>query len=270
MSYPGQPALALPQAAPRLSATESYLRVLHALMLRDMRTRFGASYWGYAVVVLWPCAHVFMLVAIYYFRKVPAPIGESSPVFFASGAVPVLIYQYMSREVMKAVSANRPLTYYPQVKLIDVIFARLLVEMVSGSLTLITVMAILAALGIDPLPVEPFQAVTGFLAAVLLGIGIGFVNVCIMAFFPTWALGYVLFNIIIYITSGVMFLPNYLPEQIYSVLKYNPAVQIIEWVRLGYYPALEVQVDYFYVIMFGLTTLCIGLLLERFVVRRIS
>ncbi|GJD90485.1 Polysialic acid transport protein KpsM [Methylobacterium hispanicum] len=270
MSYPGQPALALPEAAPRLSATESYLRVLHALMLRDMRTRFGASYWGYAVVVLWPCAHVFMLVAIYYFRKVPAPIGESSPIFFASGAVPVLVYQYMSREVMKSVGANRPLTYYPQVKLIDVIIARLLVEIVSGSLTLITVLAILTALGIDPRPADPFTAVTGFLAAILLGIGIGFVNVCIMAFFPTWALGYVLFNIIIYITSGVMFLPNYLPEQLYAIFKYNPAVQIIEWVRLGYYPTLDVQVDYFYVIMFGLTTLSIGLLMERFVVRRLS
>ncbi|WP_236960605.1 hypothetical protein [Methylobacterium durans] len=34
------------------SGTESYLRVLHALMLRDMRTRFGGSHLGYAVVVL--------------------------------------------------------------------------------------------------------------------------------------------------------------------------------------------------------------------------
>ncbi|GJE62659.1 ABC transporter permease [Methylobacterium trifolii] len=256
--------------APKRSATESYLHVLYALMLRDMRTRFGGSHWGYAIVVLWPVTHVFMLVLIYVFRNVPAPIGDSRAVFFASGAVPVLIFQYISREVMKAVMANRPLTYYPQVKLFDVIFARILVEIVTGFLGLLVVSAILVSAGVDPRPADPFTAVCGYLAAILLGIGVGTINVSIVAFFPAWAIGYVLFNIVVYITSGVMFLPSFLPEKIYSFLKYNPAVQIIEWVRLGYYPGLGVQVDKAYVLLFALTSLTIGLLLEKHVVRKIS
>ncbi len=35
---------------------------------------------------------------------------------------------------MKAVLVNRPLTYYPQVKLFDLILARVLVEIVTGFL----------------------------------------------------------------------------------------------------------------------------------------
>ncbi len=45
---------ALPPVQGQKSPIESYLHVLHALILRDMRTRFGASLWGYGVVVLWP------------------------------------------------------------------------------------------------------------------------------------------------------------------------------------------------------------------------
>ncbi|MCJ2106472.1 ABC transporter permease [Methylobacterium sp. E-041] len=249
---------------------ESYLHVLHALILRDMRTRFGGSHWGYAVVVLWPVAHVFMLVLIFTLRGVPSPIGNSRPLFFATGAVPVLAFQYIAREVMKAVASNRPLTYYPQVKLFDVIISRILVEIVTGFLGLLTVFSILFAAGINPMPLDPFTSMCGYLAAILLGIGVGTVNVCIAAYFPAWHFGFILFTIIVYTTSGVMFLPNYFPNKIYDVLKYNPAVQIIEWVRLGYYPGMPVTVDYTYVIFFGLTTLLIGLVLEHEVVRKIS
>lgn len=250
------------------SATEAYLRVLHALMLRDMRTRFGGSHLGYAVVVLWPVVHVFILVSVYVFRKVPAPIGDSRALFFASGCVTVLIFQYISREVMKAVMMNRPLTYYPQVKLIDVVFARIIVEIVTGFLGLLTVMAILAAFGVNPFPADPITAISGYCAAILLGIGIGTINIGIISFFPAWLMGYQLFSIVMYIASGAMFLPSYLPKELYEIMKYNPAVQIVEWVRLGYYPSLGVKVDYMYVILFSLTSLTLGLLLERYVVRQ--
>ena len=254
----------------RGAATETYLRVLHALMLRDMRTRFGGSHLGYAIVVLWPVVHTFMLVAIYAFRKVPAPIGDSATLFFASGAVPCLMFQYISREVMKAIIMNRPLTYYPQVKLVDLVFARILVEIVTGFLGLLIVFAILIALHVDPRPANPTVAMCGYLAAIGLGIGVGTINVAIVSFFPGWLMGYALFNVVMYITSGVFFLPNYLPDEAYAILKWNPVVQVVEWVRLGYYPDLDVTIDYVYVLMFVFVSLCLGLLLERQVVRKMN
>jgi capsular polysaccharide transport system permease protein len=111
---------------------------------------------------------------------------------------------------------------------------------------------------------------TGYIAAILLGIGIGTINVGIIAFFPGWLMGYALFSIILYITSGVMFLPSMLPDVIYQVLRYNPIVQIIEWVRLAYEPQVGVQVDYIYVLLWAFGSLTLGLLLERQVVRKMS
>ena len=52
----------------RQSHLDVYLRVLSALMLRDMRSRFGGTYWGYLMQVLWPCAHLAIIVGAMTFR----------------------------------------------------------------------------------------------------------------------------------------------------------------------------------------------------------
>ena len=260
----------LPGSQALKSRGESYLHVLHALMLRDMRTRFGASLWGYAVIVLWPCTHVFALIAIYTFQKLPAPLGDDRALFFASGAVPVLVFQYISREVMKAVISNRPLTYYPQVKLFDVIFARILVEIVTGFLALLVIISFLVCIGADPVPNNPFVAMCAYLAAIVLGIGIGTINVAIIGFFPGWLIGYALLSILLYVSSGVMFLPSFLPDKIYYWMKYNPVLQLAEWMRSAYYPYAGLEVDYLYIIMFGFSSITIGLLVVKHVVAKMN
>lgn len=245
-----------------------YMHVLRALMLRDMRTRFGGgSYLGYFILVMFPVTHIFLLVVIMAFRGLPSPMGDSTALFVATGAVPVLMFQYISNEVMKAVSANKPLMYYPQVKSFDVMFARIIVEIIKGFTGLIIVLSILFAAGINPIPVDPFVSICGYLAAILLGIGFGTINIFIVSFFPGWMLGYIVVRISMYITAGVFYLPSMFPEEIYSIMKWNPAVQLVEWVRLGYDPNLTIEVDYLYVLMFGGGSLMIGLLLERTVVR---
>jgi capsular polysaccharide transport system permease protein len=260
----------LPDSTAQKSPMESYLHVLHALMLRDMRTRFGASLWGYAVVVLWPCVHVFVLIAIYTFQKLPIPLGDDRALFFATGAVPVLVFQYISREIMKSVMLNRPLTYYPQVKLFDLIFARVLVEIVTGFLALLVVVAVLLCMGVNPVPADPFAATCAYITAIILGIGVGTINVAIIGFFPGWMIGYALIGILLYISSGVIFMPSYLPEKIYLWMKLNPILQLCEWMRSAYYPYAGLQVDYLYMVLFALTTITIGLLVVKHVVAKLT
>jgi capsular polysaccharide transport system permease protein len=245
-----------------------YANVIRALMLRDMRTRFGGSYWGYVVVVLWPVAHIFLMVAIMVFRGMPSPMGNNPILFVATGAVPVLVFQYTSREAMKAIIVNRPLMYYPQVKSFDIMIARFIVETIKGFHGLLIIFGILLALAVDPTPADPAMAIEGYLMALLLGLGMGAVNIGIMSVFPGWLWGYIAVTISIYLSSGVFFLPHMLPEELYNIMKWNPVVQIVETVRLAYNPQLGVSVDYYYVLAWCFGSLCLGLVMERTVVRR--
>jgi capsular polysaccharide transport system permease protein len=255
-------------SSPKQNSLDVYANVIRALMLRDMRTRFGGSYWGYVVVVLWPVAHILVMVAIMVFRNIPSPMGIDPILFVATGAVPALVFQYTSREAMKAIMVNRPLMYYPQVKSFDIMIARFLVETIKGFQGLIIIIGIVLALGIDPMPIDPIMAVEGYLMALLLGLGMGAVNIGIMSFFPGWLWGYIVLTLLVYMTSGVFFLPHMLPVELYNIMKWNPIVQVIEWIRLAYNPQLGVSIDYFYVVAWGAGSLCTGLAMERTIVRR--
>ncbi|MBB5765896.1 ABC transporter permease [Methylorubrum rhodesianum] len=249
------------------SYLDVYLRVLSALMLRDMRSRFGGNYWGYLVQVLWPCAHLGIITGVMAFRGINPPIIGDPALFVATGALPALAFQYISREVMKGYLVHKSLTYFPQVKKFDTVVARCLVEIVSSFLGLMLVLIVLLCFGIDPVPSDIFQAATGYLAAIGLGIGIGCINVGICSVFPGWALGYIVVTLSLYLTSGVYFVASYMPIEIYHYMKWNPITQLIEWVRLGYEPSLDVQIDYLYIFGWIFGSLTIGLLMERFIVR---
>lgn len=249
------------------SRLDVYLRVLSALMLRDMRSRFGGTYWGYLVQVLWPCVHLGIIVGAMTYRGLKPPMTDSAMLFVATGALPALGFQYISREVMKGYLIHKPLTYFPQVKGFDTVVARCLVETVSSFMGVILILIVLYCFGADPVPTDMFCAMTGYLAAIFLGIGIGTINVGICSVFPGWALGYILVTLLLYLTSGVYFLACYMPDEIYSWMKWNPVTQIIEWVRLGYDPSLPVQIDYVYIFGWIFGSLVIGLLMERYVVR---
>ena len=92
----------------------------------------------------------------------------------------------------------------------------------------------------------------------------------IIGFFPGWMIGYALFSIVLYVSSGVMFMPSFLPEQAYYWMKFNPALQAAEWVRSAYYPYAGLQIDYLYVLMFGITATAIGLFLLKHVVSKMQ
>ncbi len=53
-------------------------------------------------------------------------------------------------------------------------------------------------------------------------------------------------------------------------MKYNPALQLAEWMRSAYYPSAGLQVDYLYVIMFALTCMVLGLLILKHVISKRS
>lgn len=252
----------------RPTQTDIYLQVLSALILRDMRSRFGGSYWGYLAQMMWPVVHVMVIFGLMLHRGLDSPMGDSPLLFVATGAVPFLAFKYISREMLKGYNVHRSLTWFPQVKRVDTMAARALVEIVSSFMGIGVILVFLISLGVDPVPVDFTMALTGYVAAMAMGIAIGVVNIGIVAIFPFWAMIYMLITIILYMTSGVMFMACYMPEDIYTIMRWNPMVQIVEWVRLGYEPNLPIHIDYLYVCGWIFASLTLGFLMDRYVTAR--
>ncbi|GLR48807.1 capsular biosynthesis protein [Shinella yambaruensis] len=254
---------------PILDALREKRNVMTAVMLRDMRTRFFNHGLGFLIVSLWPLAHMLILIGVYTLFGRTAPFGDSLRIFFLTGLIPTLTFMYVSRFMCLSLALNRPMLAFPVVKVLDIMAARALLEITAAFLTLFFAFTLLLLLGDNPFPRDPFQAFYGYLALLLLAIGVGSIAGVITMFFSFFATLYGLSMILVYILSGTLFVASALPESLVYPLSFNPVLHAVEWMRVAYYEGYSDRVlDKEYLIGFGVTSLCLGLLMER-MLRRI-
>lgn len=245
-------------------ALRSKRNVMRAVILRDMRTRFFNHGLGFLIVSLWPLAHMLTLLVIYSVMGRRTPFGESLYVFFATGLIPTLAFMYVSRFMSISLMLNRPMLGFPVVKVIDVMAARAFLEVIAAFITLFFMISIIYIVGDDPFPMDTSEAVKAYSAVLLLAVGVGSLAGVIVMFSPFFATIYALLMILVYVGSGTLFVISNLPDIISTPLSYNPVVHAVEWMRLAYYPTYSSKVlDKGYLIGFGMTSLFLGLFLER-------
>ena len=129
---------------------------------------------------------------------------------------------------------------------------------------MLLLLAILLLRGEDPFPLDPFEAIEGYLSVIILAIGVGYLVSIISLMFQFFVTIWALFLIVIYISSGVLFIPSRLPDSAAYYLSFNPVLQIVEWIRSAYYPGSEFRhLDKSYAIVCGIVCLALGLAGER-------
>jgi capsular polysaccharide transport system permease protein len=256
-----------------LSSEESYglysafarqRRVLSAVMLRNIRTRFFGHGLGYLIAIAWPLVHMLVIIAMFSFGGRAPPFGESTILFIATGSVQFMTFSYLSRFMMLSIIMTRPLLSFPQVKVLDVLFASALLEILSACFVTIIMIILAWFFDIPAMPQDIVQASYAFGSAILLGLGFGVLNGVIALAVPIWATGYALITILLWATSGVVFVPDAFPEPLRTCASYHPILQTIEWMRSAYYEGYgEGLLDRAYAIEVGVGSLFLGLVLER-------
>jgi capsular polysaccharide transport system permease protein len=251
-------------SAASFDALISTTHVLKAVMLRNIRTRFFGHGLGFLIALSWPLVHIALLLTISVVVGRIAPYGDSSVVFFATGLAPYMAYLYISRFMMISIQINRPLLAFPAVKILDLLIASAILEVLSSCCALIVTAVVLTSFGEDLMPGNPAQAAFAFCAAVLFGLACGVFNSLVLMALPAWMTVSILFNMAMYAAAGVFFLPAALPLTVQYYLSFNPLFQIVEWMRSAYYDGYGLEfLDKRYVVGFSLTLLFLGLIVER-------
>ena len=246
------------------AAFERQRRVVNAVILRNIRTRFFGHGLGYFIAVGWPVSHILLLILIFTITGRAAPYGESVVLFIATGTVPFMVFSYLSRFMMVNLLSTKPLLNLPGVNTLDVLIAGALLEIVTSGLVILIMLLLGLAFDIPIIPRDIATAFGALGAAILLGCGMGVINSVIVIAVPMWMTGYSLLIIAIWASSGVVFVPDMVPEPYRSYLAYNPALQIVEWMRSAYYTGYgQLVLDKPYTIAFGMVCLVGGLVLER-------
>ena len=244
---------------------ETHSRILVALILRDVQTRFFGTALGFIVAILWPVSHIFILILINGALGRPSPYGESAPLFFATGLLPFMCFNYMSRFTCLGIMINKPLLGFPIVKVGDLLLARGVLEVLNAAVVVIVTILILTAMGVNIWPPRPLEAMYAMLACMMLGFGFGIVNGVIAGIFPFWFTPFSLFQIVLWLASGVINVPDDLPESARYWLSFNPILVGVEWMRSAFYEGygLNELLDKPYLLGFGAVSILVGLIMER-------
>lgn len=238
--------------------------IMGAVILRDLRTRFFNHGLGFLVVPLFPFVHLFALLLFHNIAGRNFAYGDDTNIFLGTGLIPTLTFMYVSRFMGLSILMNRPMLAYPIIGMLEVIFARAVLEILSAVWMVVAVFAVFYAVGSDPIPADPVQAFLAFCVTLLLSVSIGLLVALITAVFDTFATVWALSLILFYIASGSLFVVSFLPEIAVRILSWNPVLHCTEWMRTAYYPGYPDQVlDKGYLVAFAIGALVIGLIAER-------
>ena len=237
-------------------------RVVVALVLREMSTRYGRTPGGYLWGIIEPLAAIMVLsVAFSLVMRTPS-LGTSFLLFYSTGYLPFNLYQTLSMTISKAITFSKPLLKYPAVTWVDAITARFLLNSLTGILITVLLLGGILAV-IDNRTVLDFpRIVSGMGLAMFLGLSIGVLNCALSGLYPLWEMVWAIITRPLFLASGVIFLYDTMPPLARDILWYNPLIHVIGRMRTGFYPTYTAPyINEVYVLSVALICLVLGLIL---------
>jgi capsular polysaccharide transport system permease protein len=251
--------LSPPAAPPRPPVRLQWMRVLVALVVREMATKFGRSWGGYFWAIAEPLGGILMLTAAFSFALRTPPLGNNFALFYATGIIPFFLFSKVSNAVSQAITSNRGLLNYPVVRPLDTVLAKFVTDFLT--MFVVGVLLYTAIIRYYALPVTLDLAAifNGFLLMGLLGLGIGTLNCVITGFWPTWRNIWNVLTKPLFIVSGMFYTFESLPPQAQAVLWWNPLIHGVGLLRSGFYAGYDAgYVAPLYVLGIALGCLFVG------------
>ncbi|CTQ33194.1 ABC transporter permease [Jannaschia rubra] len=252
-------------ALPRRARGFRFFRSVAALILREMGSTYGRSPGGYIWAILEPVAGVALLTLVFSIMLRAPLLGSNFPYFYASGFLVFMLYSAVAGSLMSAVRYSRQLLEYPSVTIVDALVARFLL----AAFTQLLVMAIIMS-GIiwwfDLRPILTWSAIANALGmATAFGVAVGVSNCFLISMYPLWERVWAVLNRPVFLVSGIIFLPENVPERFRDLLMWNPLMHITSEMRrgvYGIYDAVHVDPVYVYGLSFFLGLLGLYFLLN--------
>ena len=237
------------------------LRVIMALILREMTTSYGRTPGGYIWAVAEPALGVLFLVVLFSTGFRSPPLGDNFGIYYATGLFPFMMFMSTNVKVSQAVNFSRQLLSYPRVTLIDAVVARLVLNCLTMFLIYYLLYTfILMTMETRTVLVLPL-VLSSFTMAVALGLGVGLLNAVLMAYYPIWQAAWSVLSRPLVLISGVIFLHDRIPQPYRGWLEWNPLVHVVGQNRKGFYYSYRAEyVDVIYVYLVALICGAVGLL----------
>lgn len=237
-------------------------RTIAALMLREMATSYGRSPGGYLWEILEPTLALAILTAIFSAFLSNPPVGDSFPLFFATGYLPFMLFNDTANRMATAINFSRPLLAYPAVTFIDAMLARLILHALTNIIVSCIVFGFIILVLGATIRLDMGRIALAYGLAIALGFGIGALNSYLMTAFPVWERAWQILTRPLFVVSGVFTTYDGLPDIAQQVLIWNPLIHIVGLTRSGVFINYEAPyASVTFVLLIAMPTAVFGLML---------
>ncbi len=247
------------------TSTAITLSVWKGLFLREALSRIFSGRAAWFWLLAEPVFHVLSLIVVFTVIRVRVVGGIDTGVWLMVGMLAFFMFRRTGLQVMNAIDANQALFAYRQVKPIDTVLVRGVLEGLLMIIITSILLTITALFGYSVIPADPLAVLEAFFGLWLLGMGFGLVASVVSRLVPELAQIIKLAMLPLYMLSGVIFPLSAVPQPFRDWLMFNPIAQGLEVVRLGfashYHTVPDLSIVYVY--DFALVTIFLGLVLQR-------
>ncbi len=245
-------------------------RVIWALVMREMITRFGREGLGVLWLVGEPAMFIVGVMVIFSAVDVPhngIPVAEYLAVSYPT----IILWRNTTSRVVKALESNRALLHLNPIRPIDLFYSRIVLEFSGAMASFLILYLIFVAVGICQWPADVLMMVFGYLMVAWFSFGFVLIMGALSELSETIDR---VSHIILYLMlpfAGI-FLPAYLvPAQFRDALMLTPLINCVEMFHAGYFgDRILTYYSIPYTMAINLLLTFTGLVLTNLAIRRVK
>lgn len=247
------------------------LRVIHALLLREVITRYGRHGLGVLWLMLEPMLFTLGVTALWYAVKAHTVSNIPIVAFAITGYSSVLMWRNATSRCSKAIEPNLALMYHRNVKVIDIFLSRIVLEWIGATASITVLTVFFASIGAMQWPSDLWPVIGGWFLLAWFSLALALIVGAISERSETFERVWHIVTYLLFPLSGAMFMVHWLPKAAQQAVLWLPMVHGVEMIRHGYFgeviPTYEEPV---YFAMANLILMMIGLALVRETGRRVQ
>ena len=239
-------------------------RVIGALLIREIYTRFGREGLGFGWILLEPLIFAVPVLLVWSVARNPYEHGIPLIPFLWCGYLPILLFRHVCGRMLLFVRVNAGLLYHRQVTIFDVFVARLVLEVASNMTAVVASFALFYSLGWLDFPADLPMFYLGYFYMIWWSAA-GALIIGALSERTEWAEKlWQPYSYLYIFFSGFFVMAEWLPKGIRSWALYQPSLQGYEMIRGGMFgSAVKTYGDAGYTTLALAVLTLIGLVLMR-------
>lgn len=214
--------------------------VIFALTMREIKTRFGTNKFGYLFAILEPISQVLLFTIIFgVVLEKTLPSGVEYSIFLMVGISFWILFNNIVNGATNAINANKALLVYSNVKPVDTIISRIIIETTIFMITFIILSLGFAFFEYNTIVDNVLLFVITSIEFLLFSMSLGFLFAIIFSFSPTSGKVIRIIMKPLYFISAILYPITLIPEEYQELFLINPIANFADLLRYSYFSEFD-------------------------------